>query len=104
MLNGGCNALIVRWLCGIAENRVFAPNVFLVQKKCVVFTIVCCDIYRKPRMATGAPKASSKEWMGMRQLPCRITKAMGCAQEFCDLTGPKSRNFVISHPKNHGIL
>ena len=41
MLNGGCNALIVRWLCGIAENRVFAPNVFLVQKKCVVFNIDC---------------------------------------------------------------
>ena len=41
MLNGGCNALIVRWLCGIAENRVFAPNIFLVQKKCVVFNIDC---------------------------------------------------------------
>ena len=41
MLNGGCNVLIVRWLCGIAENRVFAPNIFLVQKKCVVFNIDC---------------------------------------------------------------
>ena len=96
--------LSVRLLRKRAENGVFRPNISVVEKKCVVFTIVCCDIYRKPRMATGAPKASSKEWMGMRQLPCRITKAMGCAQEFCDLTGPKSRNFVISHPKNHGIL
>ena len=45
MLNGGCNALIVRWLCGIAENRVFAPNIFLAQKKRVVFTIVCWHFF-----------------------------------------------------------
>lgn len=45
MLNGGCNALIVRRLCGIAENRVFAPNIFLAQKKRVVFTIVCWHFF-----------------------------------------------------------
>ena len=99
-----CKWLKVRLLRIFRENRIFAPNTLFVDNKRVVFTIVCCDFYRKPRMATGAPKASSKEWMGMRQPPCRITKAMGCAQEFCDLAGPKSRNFVISHPKNHGIL
>lgn len=45
MLNGGCNTLIVRWLCEIAENRVFAPNIFLAQKKRVVFTIVCWHFF-----------------------------------------------------------
>lgn len=47
MLNGGCNALIVRWLCGIAENRVFALNIFLVQKKCVVFNIGLLGVFGK---------------------------------------------------------
>ena len=40
--------LIDSALCGCAENRVFAPNIFLAQKKRVVFTIVCC-MFSEPR-------------------------------------------------------
>lgn len=41
MLNYGCNVLIVKKLRILAENSVFAPNIFLVQKKRVVFNIDC---------------------------------------------------------------
>ena len=45
MLNFGSNALILSVLGKCAENRVFAPNIFLAQKKRVVFTIVCWHFF-----------------------------------------------------------
>ena len=41
-----CKMLIDSALCGCAENRVFEPNIFLDQKKRVVFTIVCWHFLR----------------------------------------------------------
>ena len=40
-----CKMLIDSALCGCAESRVFAPNIFLAQKKRVVFTIVCWHFF-----------------------------------------------------------
>ena len=41
----GCKTLVDSALCGCSENRVFAPNIFLAQKKRVVFTIVCWHFF-----------------------------------------------------------
>ena len=39
---GGCKCLSVRGLRKRAENRVFRPNISVVEKKCVVLAIDCC--------------------------------------------------------------
>ena len=38
----GCKCLSVRGLRKRAENRVFRPNISVVEKKCVVLAIDCC--------------------------------------------------------------
>lgn len=70
MCNRDCNVLNVRMLQKCAENRVFAPNIFVKEKKCVVWCIDCCDIWmnndakchaaiRLQKAAQGTPKVSN---------------------------------------------
>ena len=46
-----CKYLMVRLLRIFCENRIFAPNHLLVEKKHVVFTIVCCIFSAPMRIA-----------------------------------------------------
>ena len=48
-----CNALTVRCLHKSAENCVFAPNHCVVENKCVVFNVVCCDFWVVARRVFG---------------------------------------------------
>ena len=42
MLSCECNVLILRLLGKCAENRVFAPNISVVENNSVVLAIDCC--------------------------------------------------------------
>ena len=54
-----CKMLIDSALCGCSENRVFAPNIFLAQKKRVVFTIVCWHFFGAPDKPCGVGRADA---------------------------------------------
>ena len=55
----GCKCLSVRWLRKRAENRVFRPNISVVEKKCVVLAIDCCLFSECFKPAILVPKRPS---------------------------------------------
>lgn len=58
-----CKNLMVRLLRIFCENRIFAPNHLLVEKKHVVFTIVCCIFSAPMRIAPlSLPHGAVARW------------------------------------------